>query len=59
LKIGSAKLVLSKILERDLTFQAQEIMHDGGELGSTYSIGKIFYKMRMRKPIEEAIKWYE
>ena len=34
-------------------------MHDGGELGSTYSIGKILYKMRMRKPIDEAKKWYE
>ncbi|CDW86689.1 protein fantom [Stylonychia lemnae] len=59
LKIGTARLVLSKILERDLTFQAQEILYEGGELGSTFSIGKIFYKMRMRKPIDEAIKWYQ
>eukprot|EP00347_Sterkiella_histriomuscorum_P001912 403370193 len=59
LKIGSAKLLLSTLLEKDSTFQAQEIMHEGGEMGSTYSLGKIFYKMRMRRPIDEAVKWYQ
>jgi hypothetical protein len=24
-----------------------------------FLIGKIFYKMRMRKPIDEAIRWYQ
>ena len=63
IKIGSAKIVLSKVIEKDHTFQAQEIFHEGGvgssELGGGYSIGKIFYKMRMRKSIDEAIKWYQ
>jgi len=28
-------------------------------MGATFSIGKVLYKMRMRKVIDEAIKWYE
>jgi hypothetical protein len=24
-----------------------------------FSIGKVFYKLRMRKSIEEAVKWYQ
>jgi First C2 domain of RPGR-interacting protein 1 len=56
IKIGSAKVVLSKLLEKDHSFQAQEIVHDNGNGG--VAIGKIFYKMRMRKSIDEAIKWY-
>lgn len=28
-------------------------------MGSTYSIGRIFYKLRMRKPIDEAVKWFQ
>ena len=28
-------------------------------MGSTFSLGKIFYKMRMRRPIEEAVKWFQ
>lgn len=28
-------------------------------MGASYTIGKIFYKMRMRKPIDEALRWYE
>lgn len=28
-------------------------------MGATFSIGKIFYKLRMRKSIDEAIKWYQ
>jgi hypothetical protein len=28
-------------------------------MGGTFNIGRILYKMRMRKPIDEAIKWYE
>mmetsp|Transcript_30428 Transcript_30428/g.22575 ORF Transcript_30428/g.22575 Transcript_30428/m.22575 type:complete len:112 (+) Transcript_30428:191-526(+) len=27
-------------------------------MGATYAIGRIFYKMRMRKDIDEALKWY-
>lgn len=33
-------------------------MHEGGELGATFSIGRILFRMRMRRPIDEAIKWY-
>lgn len=59
MKIGSAKIVLSKLLEKDNSFQAQEIMHEGGpNMGGTYSIGKVFYRMRMRKTIDEALKWF-
>ena len=28
-------------------------------MGATFSIGKIFFKLRMRKSIDEALKWYE
>ena len=59
MKIGSAKIVLSKLLEKDNSFQAMEIMHEGGtNMGGTYSIGKVFYRMRMRKTIDEALKWF-
>jgi len=35
----------------------QEILHEGGPDGG-YLIGKIFFKMRMRKSLEEALRWY-
>lgn len=28
-------------------------------MGGTFSIGRIFYRMRMRKTIDEAIRWYD
>ena len=28
-------------------------------MGGSFSLGRIFYKMRMRKSLEEAIKWYQ
>ncbi len=28
-------------------------------MGATFAIGKVLYKMRMIRPIEEAVKWYE
>lgn len=59
IKIGTAKVVLSKLLERDNTFQAQEIIHESGGATDGYSIGKVFFKMRMRKSIEEAMRWYQ
>ena len=34
-------------------------MFESGEIGGSYSIGKVFYRMRMRKSIEEALKWFE
>ena len=34
-------------------------MFEGGEMGGSFSIGKLFYKMRMKKPIDLAIKWFE
>lgn len=57
LKIGSAKLPLSQLLEKDYSFQAQEVMHEG--TGRTFGIGRVLYKMRMRKPLDEAIKWFQ
>jgi hypothetical protein len=59
LKIGTSKFPLSKLLEKDSSFQAQEIMYDGGAMGGSFALGKVFYKMRMRKTIDEALKWYE
>ena len=58
LKLGSAKLPLNKLLEKDYSFQAQEIVHIGeGQVEKT--IGKVFYRMRPRKTLDEAIKWYK
>jgi hypothetical protein len=50
-KIGEARLPLSRLLQGDNSFQAQEIRCDGGFLG------KIFYRTRMRQPLTEALKW--
>lgn len=62
IKVGSAKIILSKLLEKDFTFQAQEILYDpsgnSSEKGG-FAIGKVFYKMRMRKSVEEALKWFQ
>jgi len=57
-KLGSAKIVLSKLIDKDSTFQAQEIVFDGGNSSqfSGYVIGKVFFKMRMRKSLEEALR---
>lgn len=58
-KVGTAKVLLGKVLERDSTFQAQEIVYDpsGGDMG--FVIGKVIYKMRMRKSMDEALRWYQ
>ena len=58
IKIGSAKISLSKLLEKDHSFQAAEIVFDGGDMGATYGIGKVLYKMRMRRSLDEAMKWF-
>ena len=58
LKLGSAKLPLNKLLEKDYSFQAQEIVYIG-EGQVEVPIGKVFYRMRPRKPLDEAIKWYK
>jgi len=57
LKLGSARLPLNKLLEKDYSFQAQEILHVGKN-NEEMRIGKIFYRMRPRKPLDEAIRWY-
>jgi len=57
IKIGSAKLHLLKLLERDYSFQAQEIVHETNKTGSKIAIGRLFYRMRMRKDLNEAIRW--
>ena len=28
-------------------------------MGGTFTIGKMFYKMRMRRVLDEALRWYE
>lgn len=61
IKLGSAKLPLHKLLDKDYSFQAQEILPQNAIESSgaeSQSIGKLFYRMRPRKPLDEAIKWY-
>jgi len=58
LKLGRAKFPLSKLLEKDSSFQAAEIVYEDG-IGSQFAIGRILYRMRMRKPIDEALKWHQ
>jgi len=59
-KIGTAQVSLAKLLEKDGSFQAQEILFNPtGAAHAGYSIGRVIYKMRMRKPIEEAVKWFQ
>ena len=57
-KLGSAKLPLSKLLDKDHSMQSQEIIYTA-ENGVTRNIGAIFYMMRPRKTLDEAIKWYK
>lgn len=62
IKIGSAKVILSKLLDKETSFQVQEILYEGGassDIANGYLIGKIFYKMRMRKSLDEALKWFQ
>lgn len=61
IKVGVAKLPLSKLHDKADNMaspEVQEILHEGGELGASYPIGKVFYKIRMRKPLDEALKWF-
>ena len=57
-KLGSAKLPLNKLLDKDHSMQAQEIIYTA-ENGVQRDIGKIFFMMRPRKSLDEAIKWYK
>ena len=57
-KLGTARLPLVKLIDKDYSFQAQEILNVTGPSGEEMRIGKIFYRMRPRKPLDEAIKWY-
>ena len=61
LKLGSAKIPLSRLLDKETSFQVCEIVHEGvasAGSGDQYVLGKIFFKMRMRKPLEEALRWF-
>lgn len=59
LKLGSAKVPLSRLLDKETSFQVCEIVHEGAAgSDSQYILGKIFFKMRMRKPLDEALRWY-
>ena len=55
-KIGEAKLPLIVLLQNDQSFQAQEITCtlDSGKI---INIGKVFYRARMRRSLNEAMKW--
>jgi len=57
LKIGSAKIPLQKLLEGDTSMQAMVIVSQGTEMVGPETVGRVFYKMRMRKPLEEAALW--
>lgn len=54
--IGTARLPLTKLLEKDTSFQAQTIVQETAH-GGFLTVGKIFYKMKMRRPLDEALKW--
>ena len=54
-KLGSAKLPLNRLLNKDFSFQAQEIWNER----INQSIGKLFYRMRPRKDLSDALKWYK
>lgn len=56
-RVGSARLPLHKLIEKDVDFQAQEIV-DMTERGPI-TVGRIFYQVRMRKPLDEALRWYQ
>lgn len=53
--MGTAKLSLYKLIEGDFTFQCQEILMESAS-GAAVKVGKLFFRMRMRKPLEQAIK---
>lgn len=53
IKIGCAKLPLISIIEGDKTILAQEIMN-----GET-RVGKLFFKMDMRKSLAQDIKLHQ
>ena len=54
-KIGEAKLPLIILLQNDQGFQTQAITQAQNNVD--VNIGKITYKARMRKPLNEALKW--
>lgn len=56
IKVGYAKLPLHKIIEGDVSFQAQEIIHETTQ--GQVKVGKIFFQMKMRKTIDQALKWF-
>lgn len=63
IKIGASKLPLASLLQKDHSFQAQEIVFEPSpgspmHMGGSFTIGKILYRMRMRKTIDEALKWF-
>ena len=61
IKIGTAQINLNAILEKNSTAQVAEIIFEaapGSDIGHGLSIGTIHYKMRMRKPIDNALTAY-
>ncbi len=63
IKIGQAKIVLRTLIDRDTSPQVQEIVYEGApgssaDIGGGILIGKLYYKMRMRKPIDRALSMY-
>jgi len=58
LKIGTAKLPLTKVLQSDTSFQCQEIVFRGPG-GEELRVGKLFFQLSMRKSIAQALKWFK
>jgi len=55
-KIGDAKLPLNPVLKHDVNLQVMSFTCCFGEWAGR-AAGKVYYKYRMRKKLEEAIKW--
>jgi len=55
-KIGEAKLPLSFLVSKEYGPQVQEIKFRSNS-GMEVTIGKIYFNARMRKSLDEAIKW--
>lgn len=56
IRLGQAKLPLCKLLQGDYSFQVAEIVHHS-EKGEV-TLGKLFYRMRMRKSLDKALSYY-
>lgn len=61
IKIGEAHLPLSTLISGEASFQVQEILFKSEDINQNdrqITLGKISYRMRMRKPLDSALKFY-